>query len=171
MGVSRSATRRRGSRVGESPPIITFSTVSEVIYCDPCARTGPAAESPMPETVEVKPYDWTYTPVYPGHASVPPSLDNDGFRPADPENPRHEIPIAELQRPDPILFYAELPLYEDELHDNGLSALTIRIVSTTPACLVTKSEYAALYVARDAWISIRSFEIYASRGRCAVPQL
>ncbi|KAF8607544.1 type 2A phosphatase activator TIP41 [Ceratobasidium sp. AG-I] len=89
--------------------------------------TGPSAESPMPKTVEVKPYDWTYTPVYPGHASIPPSLDNDGFKPADPENSRHEIPIAELQRPDPILFYAELPLYEDELHDNGLSALTIRI--------------------------------------------
>ncbi|KAG8697417.1 hypothetical protein FRC08_006541 [Ceratobasidium sp. 394] len=91
------------------------------------SRTGPAADSPMPETVEVKPYDWTYTPVYPGHTSIPGVLDNDGFQLADPENSRHEIPIAELQRQDPILFYAEIPLYEDELHDNGLSALTIRI--------------------------------------------
>ncbi|EUC66537.1 type 2A phosphatase activator TIP41 [Rhizoctonia solani AG-3 Rhs1AP] len=91
------------------------------------SRTGPAAESPMPEMVEVKPYDWTYTPLYPGHTSLPSGLDNDGFGPADPENPQHEIPIAELQRPDPILFYAEIPLYEDELHDNGLSMLTIRI--------------------------------------------
>ncbi|GAB1519849.1 Tap42 interacting protein [Rhizoctonia solani] len=91
------------------------------------SRTGPAAESPMPEMVEVKPYDWTYTPLYPGHASVPNDLDNDGFVPADPENPQHAIPISELQRPDPILFYAEIPLYEDELHDNGLSILTIRI--------------------------------------------
>ncbi|QRV73012.1 Type 2A phosphatase-associated protein 41 [Ceratobasidium sp. AG-Ba] len=91
------------------------------------SRTGPAADSPMPEMVEVKPYDWTYTPVYPGHTTVPEGLDNDGFRPADSENLRHQIPIAELQRPDPILFYAEIPLYEDELHDNGLSILTIRI--------------------------------------------
>ncbi|KAG8727272.1 hypothetical protein FRC12_022644 [Ceratobasidium sp. 428] len=81
----------------------------------------------MPETVEVKPYDWTCTPVYPGHTTIPRSLDNDGFQPADSKNSRHEIPIAELQRPDPILFYAEVPLYEDELHDNGLSILTIRI--------------------------------------------
>lgn len=91
------------------------------------SRTGPSAESPMPETVEIKPYDWTYTALYPGHTSVPKGLDNDGFVPADPENPQHEIPIAELQRPDPILFYAENPLYEDELHDNGLSIFTIRI--------------------------------------------
>lgn len=90
----------------------------------------------MPETVEVKSYDWTYSPVYPGHTIIPPSIDNDGFKPADPENSRHEIPIAELQRPDPILFYAELPLYEDELHDNGLSALTIRIVSLNSPCFV-----------------------------------
>ncbi|KAG9128273.1 hypothetical protein FRC07_001914 [Ceratobasidium sp. 392] len=91
------------------------------------SRTGPAADSPMPETVEVKPYDWTYTPVYPGHTSIPEASMNDGFQPADPENSCHEIPIAELQRPDPILFYAEIPLYEDELHDNGSSILTIRI--------------------------------------------
>ncbi|KAJ1308905.1 hypothetical protein OPQ81_004590 [Rhizoctonia solani] len=91
------------------------------------SRTGPEAESPMPEMVEVKPYDWTYTPLYSGHTSLPSGLDNDGFGPANPENSHHEIPIAELQRPDPILFYAEIPLYEDELHDNGLSILTIRI--------------------------------------------
>lgn len=87
----------------------------------------------MPEMVQVKPYDWTYTPLYPGHTSVPEDLDNDGFTPADPENPRHEIPIAELQRPDPILFYSEIPLYEDELHDNGLSVFAIRIVSRPDA--------------------------------------
>ncbi|CCO28185.1 TIP41-like protein [Rhizoctonia solani AG-1 IB] len=91
------------------------------------SRTGPAAESPMPEMVEVKPYDWTYTPLYPGHTSLPNNMDNGGFVAANPENPQHAIPIAELQRPDPILFYAEIPLYEDELHDNGLSILTIRI--------------------------------------------
>lgn len=37
--------------------------------------------------------------------------------------------MAELTRPDPILFYAEIPLFEDELHDNGSSSLLVRIVS------------------------------------------
>lgn len=36
--------------------------------------------------------------------------------------------MAELTRQDPILFYAEIPLFEDELHDNGSSDLLIRIV-------------------------------------------
>jgi type 2A phosphatase activator TIP41 len=48
--------------------------------------------------------------------------------PADADNPAHAIPLAELTRPDPILFYAEVPLFEDELHDNGSSHLLVRVV-------------------------------------------
>ena len=51
---------------------------------------------------------------------------------ADPEDPTQAIPIAELTRPDPILFYAEIPLFEDELHDNGSSILLVRIVRLIP---------------------------------------
>lgn len=85
----------------------------------------------MPKTVPTKPYDWTYTTTYTGHRS---SEDSDSsvdssWSPADPDNPAHTIPIAELTRPDPILFYAEVPLFEDELHDNGSSNLLVRIVS------------------------------------------
>ena len=47
---------------------------------------------------------------------------------ADPNDPAHTIPLSELTRPDPILFYAEVPLFEDELHDNGSSQLLVRIV-------------------------------------------
>jgi type 2A phosphatase activator TIP41 len=39
--------------------------------------------------------------------------------------------MAELTRQDPILFYAEIPLFEDELHDNGSSDLLVRIVGVT----------------------------------------
>jgi type 2A phosphatase activator TIP41 len=48
--------------------------------------------------------------------------------PGESTNAQHTIPIAELSRPDPILFYAEIPLFEDELHDNGASHLLVRIV-------------------------------------------
>jgi type 2A phosphatase activator TIP41 len=45
----------------------------------------------------------------------------------------HEIPITFLARQDPvldqILYYADVPLFEDELHDNGESILNARIVS------------------------------------------
>ena len=88
----------------------------------------------MPKTVATKPYDWTYTTTYIGHhetaseystAAVPSQI---SWRPADPEEPSNAIPMAELSRPDPILFYAEIPLFEDELHDNGCSSLLVRIV-------------------------------------------
>lgn len=91
------------------------------------SRTDAASSLPMPKTVVAKPYDWTYTSIYSGHR-----IEDQGqaiaWHIADPENTSHAIPIAELTRQDPILFYAEIPLYEDELHDNGSSALIVRIV-------------------------------------------
>ena len=92
-------------------------------------RTEPGTSLPMPKTAPTKAYDWTYTTTYPGHiVSNTPPEGTGSFVPADPENPEHKIPIAELTRPDPILFYAEIPLYEDELHDNGSSHVSVRIV-------------------------------------------
>lgn len=93
----------------------------------------------MPKTVPTKPYDWTYTTTYTGHTSSHTEEDSPiessrspasiPWQSADPDNPSHEIPMAELTRPDPILFYAEIPLFEDELHDNGSSNLLVRIVN------------------------------------------
>ncbi len=101
----------------------------------------------MPQTVPTKPYDWTYSTTYPGHETkVDPAADiaaktstdpvaepSISWQPADPENPSNSIPISELSRPDPILFYAEIPLFEDELHDNGASSLLVRIVKIVPS--------------------------------------
>lgn len=83
----------------------------------------------MPKTVPTKPYDWTYTTIYPGNSEASPTTPVT-WKTADPDNSSHTIPIAELTRRDPILFYAEIPLFEDELHDNGSSSLLVRIVST-----------------------------------------
>ncbi|KAF8165638.1 type 2A phosphatase activator TIP41 [Crassisporium funariophilum] len=97
------------------------------------SRTEPSSLLPMPITVPTKPYDWTYTTTYPGHQDVAESENASTNAPhiswqtADPENPSHAIPMAELARPDPIMFYAEVPLFEDELHDNGASSLIVRI--------------------------------------------
>lgn len=84
----------------------------------------------MPKTVATKPYDWTYTTTYIGHQETASEYSTSvaSWRPADPEEPSNAIPMAELSRPDPILFYAEIPLFEDELHDNGSSSLLVRIV-------------------------------------------
>jgi type 2A phosphatase activator TIP41 len=92
-------------------------------------RTNMNTDIPIPETIPIKPYDWTYTTAYSGHACSE-SLKEIRFQDADPLNPSHSIPMDELARHDPILFYATTLLFEDELHDNGSSSLLVRLVSS-----------------------------------------
>lgn len=125
----------------------------------------------MPKTVPTKPYDWTYTTTYAGHPSSHTEEDTPIYSQrgpesipwsaADPDNPAHEIPLAELTRQDPILFYAEIPLFEDELHDNGSSNLLVRIVSTSPY----KYSNAVIHpcVARDANMYIYPRSLHFTR--------
>lgn len=114
-------------------------------------RAAASSSNPLPKVVQAKPYDWTFTTTYPGHISSVGSVESirvskhtmrsiafgqcvetivlsSSLPPADPSNPTHRIPIEELSRPDPILFYVEVPLFEDELHDNGYASYTIRAV-------------------------------------------
>lgn len=91
----------------------------------------------MPKTVLAKPYDWTYTSMYSGHEVNRPAFMS--WNPANCDDPTHVIPIAELSRQDPILFYAEIPLFEDELHDNGASHLIVRIVRLWKRCSTLKN--------------------------------
>ncbi|KAF8494219.1 type 2A phosphatase activator TIP41 [Russula emetica] len=113
----------------------------KVVYADSWlkSRTGPDSQIPLPQTVATKPYDWTYTTTYAG------SLEDAGsgnaqWIPGESTNAQHTIPIAELSRPDPILFYAEIPLFEDELHDNGASHLLVRI-RVMPTCIFILSRF------------------------------
>lgn len=66
----------------------------------------------------VKPFDWSYSTDFKGT-----------LRPATPEFAPSDvpIPIALLKRPDPILFFDDVMLYEDELADNGISMLSCKI--------------------------------------------
>ena len=122
---SKSAMLTFGSKVGEHSICLAQRSHYPSLFL--IERTGPDSQIPMPQTVATKPYDWTYTTTYAG------SLDDAGsgnvqWVPGESTNAQHTIPIAELSRPDPILFYAEIPLFEDELHDNGASHLLVRIV-------------------------------------------
>jgi type 2A phosphatase activator TIP41 len=68
-----------------------------------------------------KPYDWTYTSKYKGTMLK----GNELFK-NDDEN-IHKIPIDKLSSNNPIKFYDDMILYEDELGDNGISILNIKI--------------------------------------------
>lgn len=118
-----------GLRAGEE----FTSHVYHDVVLSVLTSTDPGTNLPLPVTVAAKHYDWTYTATYPGHHSdiasdIESPTHSISWTDADSENPLHAIPLAELTRPDPILFYAEIPLFEDELHDNGSSNLLVRIV-------------------------------------------
>lgn len=66
----------------------------------------------------VKPFDWSYSTDYKGTLSP-------NARPF--EDTTKPIPIELLKRPDPILFFDEVVLYEDELADNGIAMLSCKI--------------------------------------------
>ncbi|KAI9499148.1 TIP41-like family-domain-containing protein [Zychaea mexicana] len=71
----------------------------------------------------VKPYDWTYSTTYKGTG--------DGFQ--DAEQPA--VDVHRLQKQEPILFYDEVILYEDELADNGTTLVSIRL-RVMPSCFL-----------------------------------
>lgn len=66
----------------------------------------------------VKPFDWSYTTDYIG--TVRPG--SPAFKPS--ESP---IPTELLRRQDPILFFDEVMLYEDEMADNGITMISCKI--------------------------------------------
>jgi hypothetical protein len=74
----------------------------------------------------VKPFDWSYSTDYKGTTPSEPSF----------ESTETPIPLALLRRPDPIHFFEELVLYEDELADNGIAMLSCKIRVMPQRCLL-----------------------------------
>jgi len=66
----------------------------------------------------VKPFDWSYSTDYKGTASQ----NGPRFTPSSTR-----IPLELLRRPDPIQFFDEVMLYEDELADNGITILNAKV--------------------------------------------
>lgn len=67
----------------------------------------------------LKAFDWTFCNDYKGSLIGP-------WR-VEPTDER--IDLERLKKKDAILFFDEVNLFEDELHDNGIAQLTVRIVS------------------------------------------
>lgn len=65
----------------------------------------------------IHPFDWTYTTQYSG------TLSGDRIV----EKTSLEIDLEKLKQRETIHFYKEMILYEDELHDNGIAKLTVKI--------------------------------------------
>ncbi len=68
----------------------------------------------------MKPFDWSYTTDYKGTITK-------GRKFEIQKDNTDPIPIALLKRPDPILFFEEVVLYESELDDNGISIVSCKL--------------------------------------------
>lgn len=66
----------------------------------------------------MKPFDWSYSTDYKGTTNSRTRLFEPSMSP---------IPLELLKRPDPILFFDEVMLYEDEMADNGITLLSCKI--------------------------------------------
>ncbi|KAF9600225.1 hypothetical protein IFM89_005049 [Coptis chinensis] len=79
-------------------------------------------------------YDYTFTTPYCGSKTVETNTEHQiGGSPGEGscsvqwEDTTDQIDVAALSSKEPILFYDEVVLYEDELADNGVSLLTVKV--------------------------------------------
>eukprot|EP00250_Pteridium_aquilinum_P011012 c19780_g3_i2 orf=331-1275(-) len=81
-------------------------------------------------------YDYTFTTSYSGSEAIEctgqAAESSSGLKLEWADTEDH-IDLVSLQARDPILFYDEVVLYEDELADNGVSLLTVK-VRVMPSC-------------------------------------
>jgi len=68
-------------------------------------------------------FNWTFTTDYQGTLKR-----KDGMEPKV-VSCEEKLNLQKLMVKEQILFFDEIPMFEDELHDNGISNLTIKIVS------------------------------------------
>ncbi|KAL1240455.1 TIP41-like protein [Trichinella pseudospiralis] len=75
-------------------------------------------------------HDWTYSSMFIG--------DLVGFQVIATEEP---LDLDRLRQPEPILFYAHIPLYEDELADHGCSKMELKLRCMPSGFLILLSHY------------------------------
>lgn len=70
-------------------------------------------------------FDWTYTTSYIGSAFFAGEGKQAG--PMSPVPTTQELDIELLKRRDPVYWFDNVLLYEDELHDNGISHVSVKV--------------------------------------------
>ncbi|KAK3192947.1 hypothetical protein Dsin_024257 [Dipteronia sinensis] len=85
-------------------------------------------------------YDYTFTTPYDGSETIEMDMEKDGngkildsSSSLQWEDCEEKIDMVSLASKEPILFFDEVVLYEDELADNGVSLLTVK-VRVMPSC-------------------------------------
>ncbi|XP_031625218.1 TIP41-like protein [Contarinia nasturtii] len=82
-----------------------------------CADEWKSSRDDAANMQEIKPFDWSFTTDYQGTY-------NDKIRCEDTDA---KLNIFKLMQKERILFYHDLSLFEDELHDHGIAACSVKI--------------------------------------------
>lgn len=83
-----------------------------------CADEWQGARPDAERLEKVKPFDWSFTTAYQGTI-------NERIR---VEETDARLDIFKLMQKERILFYHDLTLFEDELHDHGIAVCSVKIV-------------------------------------------
>eukprot|EP00164_Ancoracysta_twista_P002606 GFYU01003467.1.p1 GENE.GFYU01003467.1~~GFYU01003467.1.p1 ORF type:complete len:267 (+),score=78.37 GFYU01003467.1:152-952(+) len=79
-------------------------------------------------------YDWTYTTAYTGTIMIKDEKAGSDIQgPGRVEATEEEINMEMLKAREPMLYYDDVVLFEDELHDNGIASLSCK-VRVMPSC-------------------------------------
>ncbi|XP_008812905.2 TIP41-like protein isoform X2 [Phoenix dactylifera] len=101
----------------------------------PAAATWKSRSKPFQQVI--LDYDYTFTTPYCGSEAIEPNTEKaileDGCCSLCWEDSDQRIDLAALSSKEPILFFDEVVLYEDELADSGVSLLTVK-VRVMPSC-------------------------------------
>ena len=105
----------------------------------------------------VKPFDWSYSTDYRGTVT-PQSLANQWQK---SDQARDPVRTDLLSRPDPILFFSAIDLYEDELADNGIALLNVKVRMMPERLLILARFFLRL---DGVLIRIRDTRVYVEHG-------
>lgn len=113
-------THKNGAIIEFNP----LDALSKVGNCESlirvaCADEWRSSRSESNSLEEVKPFDWSFSTDYQGTFNEKIRL----------EETDAKLDIFKLMQKERILFYHELTLYEDELHDHGIATCSVKIVS------------------------------------------
>jgi type 2A phosphatase activator TIP41 len=95
----------------------------------------------------VKPFDWSYSTAWKGRVQNGEMVESEDAL----------IPFEKLKRPDPILLFDDVMLYEDELADNGIAMLNVKVRVMPERLLVLQRFFLRL---DDVVVRIRDTRVY-----------
>ena len=108
-----------------------FNALKSISYAGPLGMKVDSSEDWLKARADcehtkkvLRPFDWTFTTNYKGHF-----LTNDPDLQFKIEPTTERINIERLKVKDDILFFDDVHLFEDELADNGVAQLSVKIVS------------------------------------------